>query len=50
VLFQGTVRTNLDPFGNYSDEQLWAALRQAHLGDWVSNLTLKLEYPIAGVF
>lgn len=26
VLFVGTIRSNLDPFGEYSDEQLWSAL------------------------
>jgi len=26
VLFQGTIRTNVDPFGNYSDEQVINAL------------------------
>lgn len=31
VLFTGTLRFNLTPFGEHSDAQCWAALRRAHL-------------------
>ncbi|KAK4657219.1 ATP-binding cassette transporter yor1 [Podospora pseudocomata] len=31
TLFRGTVRSNLDPFGEHSDLELWGALRQADL-------------------
>ncbi|KAI8820497.1 ABC transporter type 1, transmembrane domain-containing protein [Fimicolochytrium jonesii] len=31
VLFAGTVRTNLDPFSQHTDLELWTALRRAHL-------------------
>ena len=31
VLFSGSLRMNLDPFSNHSDQQVWAALEQAHL-------------------
>ncbi|PSN60350.1 hypothetical protein BS50DRAFT_593794 [Corynespora cassiicola Philippines] len=31
TLFKGTIRTNLDPFGEHSDLELWSALRQADL-------------------
>ncbi|KAI1391160.1 ATP-binding cassette transporter protein YOR1-like protein [Hypoxylon trugodes] len=31
TLFRGTVRSNLDPFGEHSDADLWSALRKAGL-------------------
>ncbi|KAF2970803.1 hypothetical protein GQX73_g2838 [Xylaria multiplex] len=31
ALFQGTVRSNLDPFNEHTDLELWSALRQAGL-------------------
>ncbi|KAL3420415.1 ABC transporter [Phlyctema vagabunda] len=31
TLFRGTVRSNLDPFNEHSDLELWAALKSAHL-------------------
>lgn len=31
TLFKGTIRSNLDPFHEHSDLELWAALRQADL-------------------
>lgn len=38
----GTVRENLDPFGNYTDEQLWKALELSHLKDHIEQM--KTEY------
>jgi ABC-type multidrug transport system fused ATPase/permease subunit len=32
LLFQGTIRSNLDPFGKYTDSELWSALHRAR---WV---------------
>lgn len=31
VLFSGSLRFNLDPFGEYSDSDLWTSLKLAHL-------------------
>ncbi|KAJ5733265.1 hypothetical protein N7533_013712 [Penicillium manginii] len=31
ALFRGTIRTNLDPFNEHSDLELWSALRKAYL-------------------
>ena len=38
VLFSGTVRSNLDPFGAFSDAQLFSALGRCMLADSVSSL------------
>ncbi|XP_026086887.1 multidrug resistance-associated protein 5-like [Carassius auratus] len=43
VLFSGTVRSNLDPFSQYSEEQIWDALERTHMKECVSQLPLKLE-------
>eukprot|EP00038_Savillea_parva_P030625 m.79033 g.79033 ORF g.79033 m.79033 type:complete len:1540 (+) comp9265_c0_seq4:864-5483(+) len=38
VLFAGTVRQNIDPFGEYDDQTLWNALNTAHLGNHIRSL------------
>ncbi|XP_072374297.1 ATP-binding cassette sub-family C member 12-like isoform X1 [Scyliorhinus torazame] len=43
VLFVGTVRYNLDPFGNYKEETIWEALERTYMKDMVSKLPKKLE-------
>ena len=43
VLFSGSVRTNLDPFGFYDDQQLWRALEVSHLKETVTRLEGKLD-------
>ncbi|KAL8286968.1 hypothetical protein RQP46_003974 [Phenoliferia psychrophenolica] len=37
LLFNGTLRTNLDPFGRYEDAVLWSALKRASLVDRVGD-------------
>ena len=38
TLFSGTLRTNLDPLGEHSDEALWVVLEHAHLKNYVMKL------------
>ncbi|WP_141735555.1 ATP-binding cassette domain-containing protein [Oligoflexus tunisiensis] len=38
LLFQGTLRSNLDRFERFSDQDIWAALRRAHLLEWAQRL------------
>jgi len=47
VLFSGTIRSNLDPFNQYSDEQLWTVLEKAHLKDAFAALDNGLQEPVA---
>ncbi|KAI7737433.1 hypothetical protein M8C21_007387 [Ambrosia artemisiifolia] len=43
TLFQGSVRSNLDPLEQYTDEQIWEALDQCQLGDEVRRKEGKLD-------
>lgn len=48
VLFQGTVRSNLDPtLTRYSDTELWEALEKANLKEAVSRAPGKLDSSVA---
>ncbi|XP_037043483.1 multidrug resistance-associated protein 1-like [Bradysia coprophila] len=46
VLFSGTLRLNLDPFEQKSDDELWMALEHAHLKSFVGELTTGLNHEI----
>lgn len=46
VLFSGSVRFNLDPFGNYSEEMLWQALKAVSLQETVEGFQEQLDYKI----
>ncbi|XP_042293366.1 ATP-binding cassette sub-family C member 12-like isoform X2 [Sceloporus undulatus] len=43
VLFVGTVRYNLDPFNDHTDDQIWQALHRTFMKGTVSKLPGKLE-------
>mmetsp|Transcript_41902 Transcript_41902/g.94664 ORF Transcript_41902/g.94664 Transcript_41902/m.94664 type:complete len:1160 (+) Transcript_41902:159-3638(+) len=43
VLFTGTVRFNVDPFGAHSDAAVWSALDRAHLGAHIRSLQHELD-------
>ncbi|XP_033609843.1 multidrug resistance-associated protein 5 isoform X2 [Cryptotermes secundus] len=46
VLFQGTIRYNLDPFGEHSDDKIWEALDKAHLKEKISREEKQLLCPV----
>ncbi|KAI3958770.1 hypothetical protein MKX01_023446, partial [Papaver californicum] len=47
VLFSGTVRFNLDPFGEHNDADLWEALERAHLKDVIRRNSLGLDAEVS---
>ncbi|XP_054838697.1 ATP-binding cassette sub-family C member 2 isoform X2 [Eublepharis macularius] len=47
ILFSGTLRMNLDPFDQYSDEEVWRALELAHLKSYVHDLPERLLHLVS---
>lgn len=47
VLFSGTIRSNLDPFNKYSDDQLWQALEHSNLKEFISKQDEGLGHLVA---
>ncbi|CAB3237240.1 unnamed protein product [Arctia plantaginis] len=43
VLFSASLRYNLDPFNNYSDDEIWRALEQVELRDAIPALDFKVS-------
>jgi ATP-binding cassette subfamily C (CFTR/MRP) protein 1 len=46
TLFQGTVRSNLDPFNKHTDLDLWSALRQTDLVNQDRDVEASKGHPI----
>lgn len=46
VLFSGSLRMNLDPFHEHSDQEIWTTLEHAHLKPFVKgkNLNFNIFY------
>ncbi|KAF5283717.1 hypothetical protein FQR65_LT13752 [Abscondita terminalis] len=46
ILFSGSMRKNLDPFVEYSDDDIWKVLEEVELKDVISNLISGLDSEI----
>ncbi|CAN6557715.1 unnamed protein product [Malus baccata var. baccata] len=47
TMFEGTVRSNLDPLEEYTDKQIWEALEKCQLGDEVRKKEGKLDSTVS---
>jgi ABC-type multidrug transport system fused ATPase/permease subunit len=39
-LFKGSIKENIDPFNEYSDEKLWQVLKESDLADYVLTVLM----------
>lgn len=46
-LFMGTLRSNLDRYHEFTDEEVWAALEKAGMKEFVQGIPLQLSAPVA---
>ena len=47
VLFTGTLRANVDLYGQYSDEEVYEALKLVNLEAFLETIDYNLQYPIS---
>jgi len=47
VLFSGTLRFNLDPFGRHSDAEIWRAIEYANLKEFAEHQAERLHHVIS---
>jgi ATP-binding cassette subfamily C (CFTR/MRP) protein 4 len=47
IAFMGSVRTNLDPFSEHSDDRLWEVLEEVQLKDAVMEMPGRLDYELS---
>jgi len=42
-LLQGTIRANIDPFCESTEDQIWKVLKEVNLAEHIERMELKLE-------
>jgi len=47
TLFTGTIRSNLDPFDKYPEDQLWGAIDAVGMRNQIEKMEKKLEAPVS---
>ena len=47
LLFTGTLRSNLDPFKEYSDQDLWQALEDVQLTNFFKEMEIGLDFKVS---
>ncbi|GMF19703.1 unnamed protein product [Phytophthora fragariaefolia] len=47
VLFSGPLRENLDPFGEYSDAEIWTVLQQVHMTNSLEKWGAGLDFEVS---
>ncbi|EDV27232.1 uncharacterized protein TRIADDRAFT_10225, partial [Trichoplax adhaerens] len=47
VLFIGSIRQNLDPFHEHTDNEIWDALQEVHLSSYITELSEQLDTEVA---
>ncbi|CAG9862959.1 unnamed protein product [Phyllotreta striolata] len=43
IIFSGTIRSNIDPFDNFSDELVWKTLHKVHLDECIPSLSTEMN-------
>lgn len=43
IMFSGSIRSNIDPLGQYPDEDIWKTLHKIHMDSMISSIDTKLE-------
>ena len=47
-MFSGTLRRNMDPFNEFTDEEIWKAFQMCNLKEFIENeLPEKLDTPVS---
>ncbi|XP_045470438.1 ATP-binding cassette sub-family C member 4-like isoform X2 [Harmonia axyridis] len=48
VIFSGTIRSNVDPTGKYTDEEIWQSLETVSLKGVITNLDTEIDPKVCG--